>query len=354
MAKTYRIGVIGFAHMHVTWFVDQFSALENVEWVACADTVPTTPSLSDSSTTRTANVRHAQSKGVPKVYDDYREMLEKEELDLVIACPENSRHGEIVEAIAAAGVNILTEKPPAASYDEALRMARAAELEGVELIINWPSTWSPAWRLIKKMVDNGDIGDVFQYKWRAGSMGPLSSLTDKEKSREWWHRASDGGGVLLDYCCYGACISRWLLGESAVAVTGIAGNFASQYGDADDNAALLVRYPKAMTILESTWSTVNHGVSSTSIVYGTKGTIAVERGGIRLFKDNGAGDLITPDPLPDHEGNAAKAIIHHFETGAALHPTITPEINLDAMAILDAGIRSTKSGKMELCRTRNW
>ena len=43
MAKTYRVGAIGFAHMHVNHLLDQFAKLPNVEWVACADTVPAVP-----------------------------------------------------------------------------------------------------------------------------------------------------------------------------------------------------------------------------------------------------------------------------------------------------------------------
>ena len=47
MSKTYRLGIIGFAHMHVNGLIDSFAALSNVEWVACADTHPAVPSISE-------------------------------------------------------------------------------------------------------------------------------------------------------------------------------------------------------------------------------------------------------------------------------------------------------------------
>jgi hypothetical protein len=50
----------------------------------------------------------------------------------------------------------------------------------------------------------------------------------------------------------------------------------------------------------------------------------------------------------------AKEAIHHFETGEPLHPTLTVPINIDAMAILDAGIRSAASGKLEQCHSAIW
>ena len=355
MAGAYRVGVVGFAHMHVTWHLDEFSRLGNIEWVACADTEPSAPSISDGPLTRAENLKHALEKtGVPKRYDDYREMLEKEECDIVIACPENARHAEVVEAIAAAGSHIVVEKPPAHCFDDYVRMIRAVRKAGVTMAVNWPSTWSPALRLAKRLVDDGEIGRVFQIKWRQGSMGPLPRLSDREKGEEWWHREADGGGSLLDYCCYGACIARWILGESPQFVTGMTANFTSLWGDADDNAALIVRYPSAMVVLESTWNCVNHGVSSRHLIYGSEGTIAMEPGGVRVFKDRGEGELHSPEPLPADRNTMAGELIHHLETGEALHPTLDAPVNIDAMATLDAGLRSAKSGRAEAARTIAW
>ncbi len=103
MAKKYRVGVIGFAHMHINTLMDEFKKMPGVEWVACADTVPETPSLSMKKDTRGANLKRAREViGIPRVYDDYREMLKRDTYDIVIFCPENAKHGEVAEAIAAA------------------------------------------------------------------------------------------------------------------------------------------------------------------------------------------------------------------------------------------------------------
>ena len=96
MAKTYRLGVIGFAHMHINELMRTFAEVPNVEWVACADTRPARPELVEARFTRDWNKRHAhETIGIPRVYDDYREMLDNERFDLVLFCPENSRHGEV-------------------------------------------------------------------------------------------------------------------------------------------------------------------------------------------------------------------------------------------------------------------
>lgn len=374
---TYRVGAIGFAHMHINSLLDSFAKLPNVEWVACADTVPRVPSKSMKSSTRGANLKRAQEvTGIPKVYDDYRELLDKEQLDIVIFCPENARHGEVAEAIAAKGIHMVTEKPMSASLSDALRMVRAAKANNVSLMINWPTTWSTSARTIKRLIDEGVIGDVWEVKWRNGaSLGPLSygtgenATTDVEKGSEWWHQSAPGGGALLDYCCYGACLSRWYIGEGAVAATAIKANLQSHYGDADDNGIITVRFPKAIAILEGTWTTYNVGVPTGPIAYGTKGALVANRQAgeagqparevVEVYTSRSHGPLapdqvVVGDKLPEGRATLAEEFIHHLETGDPLHPTLDMDNNLEYMAILDAGIRSAASGKVELVNDTTW
>jgi predicted dehydrogenase len=373
MTKRYRLGVIGFAHMHINELMRTFGEVPSVEWVACADTRPSRPELVEARFTRDWNKRHAHEDiGIPKVYDDYREMLDRERFDLILFCPENSRHGEVAEAIAAHGANMVTEKPMAASLPEALRMARAATAAGVTLAVNWPTTWSSSVRTAHRLVRQGAIGDVWEVKWRAGSMGPLShgsthpgvdgtavEMTDAQKGATWWHHADTGGGALLDYTCYGACLSRWFIGEPAVAAFGIKANLLTPYGDAEDNAVITVRFPKALAILEATWSCLDHGVATGPLIYGSQGTIVVERQGDRqvVTVRRGRGhepETVELDELPEGRDTLGREVIHHLDTGEPLHETLQMGFNLDAEAILDAGIRSSSSGKLELVNDRYW
>lgn len=374
MTRTYRLGAVGFAHMHINALLDAFAKLPNVEWVACADTIPQVPSTTMKPAGRLMNLKRAHEiTGIPKVYDDYREMLAKEQFDIVIMCPENARHGEVAEAIARAGAHMVTEKPMSASLSDALRMVRACQAHGVKLMVNWPTTWSPAVRKAKEVLDAGTIGEVWEVKWRNGaSMGPLAYSTGDqawlphEKGQEWWHQAAPGGGALLDYCCYGACLSRWYIGEPAVAATALRANLASHYGDADDNAVIVVRYPQALGILEGTWTTWHTGVPTGPIVYGTQGTLVVtsrEREGVRVpvvevYTTRGYGaepdEVLEGDPLPEGRATLAEEFLHHLETGEPLHPTLDMLQNLEVMAILDAGIRSAATGKLELVNDATW
>lgn len=370
--KTYRLGVIGFAHMHVNELVAQFVAHDRVKLVAVADTVPGTPSLTEVEGSRKANLKRAlAADSAPREYADYVEMLDTEDLDIAIFCPEIARHAEIAEALAARGIHMLTEKPMAASLSDALRMVRAARLANVTLMVNWPITWRPWVLIVKDLIDTGEIGQPWEVKWRNGpSLGPLAAgslhpgdtvvsgdLNERERAAEWWHQADTGGGALLDYCCYGACLSSWYLEQQAVAAQGLKANLLSPYSSAEDNAAMLVQFPRAMAILEATWTTFHTGVPHGPIVFGTKGTIVVDGNQAKVFTERG-----DPEPTSIHEGQPfpewratiAQQFLRYIEEGEKPHPTLDIPLNITTTAILDAGIRSAASGKLEMVETPPW
>lgn len=368
MSKTYRVGIIGFAHMHINNVAGLFAKHPQVELVACADTIPEAPELREAPYTRAWNLNHALNEiGVPKAYDDYHEMLEKEPFDIIICCSENAKHPEVVEACAASGANVCIEKPMAMSLAHALRMVRACQTAETTMVINWPMTWSSSARKAKALIEEGVIGRVLQVKSRLGHTGPLGSgaahagvsdtaapMTGAERAATWWHQTAAGGGAMLDFCCYGAMVSRWYIGEPAVAAMGMRANLNSQWGDADDNGAILVRFPRAMALLEGTWTTWHHGVSGGPIIYGTTGTLVVEGGGVRLERGHGQTTIYDCEPLPEGREQVPGEFIHHLETGEPLHSTLEMRCNLEVMAILDAGVRSAESGKLETVDSTVW
>jgi predicted dehydrogenase len=371
MARSYRVGIIGFAHMHIVHLAALFDQHPQVEWVACADT-PHAPELRTAPFTRIWNRQQIiEKQSIPITYDDYRAMLQQESPDIAIVTGENAQHPDVVEACAAAGVHVCVEKPMAMSLSDGLRMARACQAAGTTLLVNWPLTWSAQAHTAKRLLDEGLIGRVLQVKWRGGHTGPLGpqvrhpgvsetseAMTGTERGATWWHHAAAGGGALIDYCGYGALVARWYLGEPATAVLGMRANLASAWGDADDNAILVMRFPAAMALIEASWTTWDHGVASGPIVYGTEGTLVVDAyaadSAILVHRSNGETATVPPDALPTDRDNVAKEIIHHLDTGEPLQPTLETEINLEVMAMLDAGIRAAASQKLELVDNASW
>ena len=105
----------------------------------------------------------AQRWGVPAVYTDYREMLQRESLDVVSVLVPNFLHCAVTLEAAAAGVKVVVcEVPMTASVEEADRMIRVCEEEGTELVVDLGSGrwWAQEYLNAREIIQTGEIGDL--------------------------------------------------------------------------------------------------------------------------------------------------------------------------------------------------
>jgi predicted dehydrogenase len=355
--KTYRAAFIGFAHVHAPGFMAMFSQHPQVQLAACADLPPSAPSLSAEEGTRGSNLALAEDAYEMKRYAGAEALFKNEKIDIVLSCAENSRHGEVVRMAAEHGCHCLLEKPMATSFDMAEDMAKRMRAAGRTLVVNWPTTWDASLRAAEALVRKGAIGRVLKFRYmNSSSLGPFSygqDMTDAEKAAEWWYRPEDGGGAFFDYCGYGCMLSTWLIGSRAREAMALKANLTSPFASADDNGMILARFPEALATVEGTWSVLNGGVHIPYVVYGSEGTLVAGGESVDIYRSRFGYE---PDerhevpPLPEDRDNLAKEMIHCLDTGDALHPTLDLPLNLDAMALLDAGLRSAQSGRLEAVR----
>src|SRR5207253_2299962 len=104
-----------------------------------------------------------------QVFTDYRACLAETKPDLAILCAATGKHAAWAERLAAGGVNVLVEKPFAASLAEADRMIAASKGAGKLLAINWPLRWVPSHVTAKRLIDEGLIGEVVGVHYYGGN-----------------------------------------------------------------------------------------------------------------------------------------------------------------------------------------
>jgi len=100
----------------------------------------------------------AEKYGIGSIYRDYREMLGKEDLDLVSIATPDHLHLNPVLATVESGVNALIEKPMATSYQDALKMVKAAKKKGVKVYVNFANRFNPPFAITKKRFTAGELG----------------------------------------------------------------------------------------------------------------------------------------------------------------------------------------------------
>ncbi len=97
------------------------------------------------------------------LYNNYQEMLTKENLDIVSVCTTSRIRATIVKDVARAGVKaIWAEKPISLSLAEADAMVATCRTEGVALAINCVRRWNPFFSEARRLIDADEIGNVLQ------------------------------------------------------------------------------------------------------------------------------------------------------------------------------------------------
>src|SRR4051794_13202562 len=110
---------------------------------------------------RGAAAEHAaQTWGAEEAYADYRALLERKDIDVVVIATPEFLHAEQVAAAAAAGKHILCEKPMAPSVEEADAMIAAAHSAGIKFMVGHSRRFTPRYQAVRAAIDSGAIGQV--------------------------------------------------------------------------------------------------------------------------------------------------------------------------------------------------
>ncbi|MGH2354401.1 MAG: Gfo/Idh/MocA family protein [Chloroflexota bacterium] len=336
-AKTYRVGIAGVTHGHVSAHLREWKEAPNVQVVAIADA---------NQAERERHVTRSELGDI-RQYDAIIEMLEREELDVISVCNETSNHALVVELAAARRIHCVLEKPMAFSLADAERMLAAAGKHGVQVLTNYPSRWGG--RITPRALEfvrRGGIGRPYEVRHRGGGTKPRA--IDANTFFQWLYQPpTNGAGAFMDYCCYGVDMAVGILGSPST-VYAIAGRWQRDDLITDDNARMLLQYQRGGALVEATWSQFGHLPYST-LFLGEEATLAIaERGAVLYNAENerdGGRELTADDlPAPAQESNLLTHLIASLERGEPAIASAGVAFHRHVTEVLDAGLRSIKSG----------
>lgn len=332
MPDSYRVGVAGLIHDHVWNMLRWWKELDGADLVAAADVNP--PLLEKARA----------EYGVTSVYASYAEMLDREDLDIILVAVDNAGTADIVEAAAAKGVHVMSEKPMAATLEQADRMVAACRRARVELMINWPTAWSPAIQTVDRLVREGAIGAVHKVKYLAAHQGPKEIGCTPYFYNWLYNPALNGAGALMDYCCYGSDMAAHWLGRPA-SVVGITGTLLKEEFPVEDNAVILMKYPKAFGIAEASWTQQAPDGSANPSVFGATGTLSVVGNKVRLARLGKDPEWIEPDRPAPGKRNGAEYLVSCLRAGVPVEGMCSAETSRTAQEILQRGLESAQQGR---------
>jgi len=248
-----------------------------------------------------------------KAITDYHEAINDPQIDAVSICTPNHMHAKISIDALNAGKQVLCEKPPARTYDEAKTMQEAQAKTGNMLSIGVVNRFNAAVNKMKELIDNGELGEIYHvyvsFRAQRSIPGLGGAFTTKEIA---------GGGVLIDWGVHYLDIVMYCLNDPVIkTVSGksfcrLAKNMKEyEYKDmwaentkdlngtydVDDFVTGFIRTEGSTITLNGAWAQ-NIGVSETYIDFiGAKAGIRLQYGAdFKLYKiENGELKGITPE-----------------------------------------------------------
>lgn len=352
-----KVAIIGcgwIAEAHVKSYIK----CPDVEIVAAADLIPgKAEAFFDGLGFDTDKLRF---------YPSHKELLDTEELDAVSVCTYNATHAECTIYALEKGVNVLLEKPICVTLQEAIEICRAEKKSGKVLSIGFQPRFDENMKMIKKIVQSGELGEVYYIQTgggrRRGIPTPFgTSFIEKETA---------GLGALGDIGCYSLDVVMNAVGyPKPLTVTGYKSDFFGkspkysnkpEYVDifgVDDFAAGFVRLEGGIILdFRIAWA-MHMDTPGDSLIFGKEGGLRIPStdcwngsvgGPMKIYHDVAGEQVETTIPILNNGGKdlfdmKIRSFLDAVITGSP-SPVPSSQIIYN-QAILDGIARSAELGK---------
>lgn len=233
--RTFRVGIAGCGAISRN-HLEAFRALNNVEIVGVCDV--------DADRAKAT----AEAWDIPNAVASVEELLTLG-LDVVSVCTPHPTHEEVVLQAAAAGVNVLCEKPIATRLESAERMVEACENAGVQLGVLFQRRFWPASQKIRAAIDDGTLGKAILAQCSV-MLHRAPGYYNRDAWRGTWE--SDGGGVLMSQAVHQIDLLQWYLGDVAEVYGKVNTYRHADYIEVEDSATAVITFTSgAMATLEA-------------------------------------------------------------------------------------------------------
>jgi predicted dehydrogenase len=337
-AKTpVRFAIVGLEHDHAAGFIPRAKDRKDIQLVG----------IIEPRADLVARYSKRYELATNLFFSSLDELLSKTNIQAVATFTSTFDHRRVVEMCAPKGIYVMMEKPLAVSMEHARAIEAAAKKGGIQVIVNYETTWYPGNQAADALVhDQHALGDLRKIVVHDGHRGPkeigcseafLAWLTDP---------VLNGGGALTDFGCYGADLITWLMqGRRPTSVFAVTQNFKPEvYPKVEDEATIVLTYPKTQGIIQASW---NWPFDRKDMeVYGQSGYVLVPHPDtLRVRKPNSAEIEVIPPPLNGPQADPlsylAAVVRGDFQPSGLSSLTV----NMVVTEILDAARESARTGR---------
>lgn len=273
--------------------------------------------------------------------DSFDELLTA--VDVVDVCAPTPFHRHYIEAAAAAGKHVLSEKPLGRSSAEARAAIDACTSAGVQLYPAHVVRFFSEYETMHREVAAGTIGEIAVQRF---------TRTGSRPEQAWYHDDKQSGGIILDQMIHDLDFARWNAGEVTTAFARLSRN-GEGLGAVTNAHVILTHAGGAISYVGGTWARSGTTFRTTFEIAGTGGILRHDSTQYRpVVIDGGLTDNAGTGLLPATHGVSPFAVeiseyARAFAGGAA--PRVTAEDGYAAVVIAEAAIASLQTGQPVTC-----
>jgi len=325
-----RVGVIGLGTIAQLVHLPNFSRIRNAEVTAVAEIKSHRLQLI------------ADKFGINQKFKNYKDLLDKSDVDAVIISTPTSQHKEIAIACLNANKDVLIEKPIALNYGEAKAITEAAIKNERKLMVGMNLRFRPDLMLIRTLINAGEIGEPFFLK--------CNWVRRQSSSENWFMKREEaGGGVLFDLGIHLLDIALWLLNNPPV-ISVSTQNYYHNLKELEDTSVSFIRCSKSSIInLEASWSLVEEKDVFDITVYGSKGSISTTP--LKIYKRIAEGNIDLKPSLADNASQFfKKSYLNELKSFIGAVRGLNPLFSsgneaIELLKLSEAMYKSAKQGK---------
>lgn len=205
-------------------------------------------------------------------FTDYKELIEKEQPDLVSIATESGSHAEIALYCIDLGVNVIIEKPMAMSMEDANKIIELSEKKNVKVSACHQNRFNVAVQELRKALETGRFGKIshgsIHVRWNRNK-----GYYDQAPWRGTWMQ---DGGALMNQCIHGIDLLRWMMGNEVEEVYGATRQQFHDYLEAEDVGMAVVKFKNgAIGTIEGTTNVYPKNLEETLYLFGENGTVKI-------------------------------------------------------------------------------
>ena len=188
-----------------------------------------------------------------KTYEDYKNLIDEEELDCIIVSLPNYLKKDCVKYATDKGIDIFIDKPIARNYQEAEEMVRLVNRKGTRMMVGTNYRYHPSIEKVRKLWEEGRIGNVHLANYELIMNGPFSHPLTPKPISEWYiDPLKAGGGALIDLGYHLIDLNVWFFGKCDVLFSDLQHVL---HLPVEDASTLVLRSKKSdvVSVLNSGW-----------------------------------------------------------------------------------------------------